>query len=174
MKHYVYKLTDPSGKSYIGVTKDFKRRMKEHRTSKYPIGVALREFGEDNFKVQIEEFETKEIALDKEFELVSIDTLSSLYNLAVGGGITTQLVYSNPMKVEGAVNKHPNTWTSEHNPMKNESSKQKMIESQKRKAVSIEGVGYNGVREAARAVGESRQLVVYRLKSATFPTWFYL
>lgn len=174
MKHYLYKLTDPNGKAYIGVTKDFKRRMKEHRTSKYPIGIALREFGEDNFKVQVEEFETKEIALDREFELVSLDTLSSLYNLAVGGGIATQLTYNNPMKMDGAVDKHPNIWTSEHNPMKNENSKQKMIESQKRKAVDIDGVVYNGVREAARAVGESRQMVIYRLKSDNYPTWFYL
>lgn len=173
MIHYLYKLTDPNGKSYVGVTKDFKRRMKEHRSSKYPIGVALREFGEDNFKIQIEKFETKEIALSKEFELVSIDTLSDLYNISVGGGLATQLVYSNPMKMDGAVERHPNTWTSEHNPMKNESSKQKMIEGQKRKAVEIEGVKYNGVREAARALEESRQMVIHRLKSATFPTWFY-
>jgi hypothetical protein len=51
---------------------------------------------------------------------------------------------------------------------------EKMKQAQKRKAVSVDGVLYEGVREAARAVGESRQLVVYRLKSPSFPNWYYL
>jgi hypothetical protein len=72
------------------------------------------------------------------------------------------------------VGKHPNIWTSDNNPMKNADSKIKMIKAQNRKPVSIAGVEYEGVREAARAVGESRQLVVYRLKSSSFPDWYYL
>ena len=174
MKYYLYKLTDPNGKSYVGVTNNFKRRMKEHRKSEWPIGQAIREFGEENFTVRIEKFESKIEALEKEFELVSFDTLPSLYNMTVGGGNATQLVLNNPMKNPEVVEKHPSIWTSTHNPMKDPRSKQKMIEAQKRKAVSIDGITYNGVREAARAVGESRQMVVYRLKSETFPTWFYL
>lgn len=174
MKYYLYKLTDPHGKSYVGVTNNFKRRMKEHRKSEWPIGCALREFGEGNFSVVIEEFEAKTDALNKEFELVSFETLPNLYNVTIGGGNATQLALANPMKNPNIAEKHPNIWTSVHNPMKSESSKQKMIESQKRKAVSIEGVCYNGVREAARAVGESRQMVIHRLRSDNFPLWFYL
>lgn len=176
MKYYLYKLTDPNGKSYIGVTCDFKRRMKEHRTSPWPLGVALREIGEDNFQVQIEEFTTRELALDKEFELVSLEALDTglLYNMTVGGDTSRQMKYSNPMANPSVVENHPNIWSSSHNPMNNPESKQKMIQSQKRKPVSIDGVKYEGVREAARSVGESRQLVVYRLKSASFPTWYYL
>lgn len=174
MKHYLYKLTDPNGKSYVGVTNNIKRRMKEHRRSLWPIGIALKEFGEENFTLTVEEFDTKEIALEKEFELASLESLPDLYNVTVGGDTSTQMTYSNPMKIAEVVNSHPNIWTSEHNPMRDAASKQKMIQNQRLKPVSIDGVKYFGVREAARAVGESRQLVVYRLKSPSFPTWFYL
>ena len=176
MKHYLYKLTDPNGKSYIGVTCNFKRRMKEHRCSSWPIGLAIREFGEENFTIEVEEFETKEIALEKEFELVSLDSIKdgNLYNLTVGGPSSNQLKHNNPMLDSSIVQNHPNIWTSTHNPMKNPESRKKMIQSQKRKPVYVEGVSYEGVREAARAVGESRQLVVYRLKSPSFPDWYYL
>ncbi len=176
MKHYLYKLTDPNGKVYVGVTCNFKRRMKEHRKSDWPIGKALRQFGEKNFKVELEEFETKELALDKEFELVSLETIETgeLYNMSVGGSPSNQFKFTNPMHKQEVVNKHSNIWDSTNNPMKNEISKQKMIQAQKRKPVSVDGIEYAGVREAARAVGESRQLVVYRLKSEGFPTWYYL
>lgn len=176
MKHYLYKLISPNGKTYVGVTCNFKRRMKEHRKSQWPVGKALREFGEENFKIILEEFDTKELALDKEYELVSLDTLGdgSLYNLSVGGSPSNQFKFTNPMHRQEVLENHSNIWDSNNNPMKNEASKQKMIQNQKRKAVSIEGVVYNGVREAARAVGESRQLVVYRLKAESFPDWYYL
>jgi len=174
MKHYLYKLTDPSGKAYVGVTMNFKRRMKEHRRSPWDIGKALRELGEENFTVSVEEFDTRDLALDREFELVSLDTVDSLYNMSVGGACKNQMLYSNPMKSQETVDRHPNVWTTEHNPMNDPGSKARMIEGQKRKSVSIDGVTYNGVREAARTLGESRQMVIYRLKSATYPTWFYL
>jgi predicted GIY-YIG superfamily endonuclease len=176
MKHYLYKLTDPNGKTYVGVTCNFKRRMKEHRRSDWPVGKAIRELGEENFKVELEVFDTKELALDREFELVSFDSLDSgnLYNLTVGGSVSNQLRNDNPMHRKEVLEKHPNLWSRENNPMNNEISKQAMLQKQKRKPVCIDGVQYSGVREAARAVGESRQLVVYRLKADSFPSWYYL
>ena len=174
MKHLLYKLTDPNGKSYYGVTNNFKRRMKEHRRSDWDIGKALRHFGEANFTMSFEEFETREDAFEKEFELVSPSTVGELYNMSVGGDAHKQMLHSNPMKDPLIAENHPNMWSTVNNPMNSSASKQKMIQNQKRKAVSIDGFCYNGVREAARAVGESRQLVVYRLKSPNTPTWFYL
>lgn len=58
--------------------------------------------------------------------------------------------------------------------MNNTDSKQRMIESQSCKKVSIDGVEYYGVREAARQLGSYRQFVVHRLKSDNYPTWFYI
>jgi predicted GIY-YIG superfamily endonuclease len=174
MKHLLYKLTDPNGKSYYGVTNNFKRRMKEHRKSPWAIGKALREFGEENFTMSFEEFETREKAFEREFELVSPETLEDLYNMSVGGAPHEQMLHSNPMKDPTIAGSHPNIWTKDNNPMNCEASKTKMIANQKRKPVSIDGVSYPGVREAARVLGESRQMVVHRLKSSSFPTWFYL
>ena len=174
MKHYLYKLTDPEGKSYIGVTCNFKRRMKEHRRSTWPVGVAIRHFGEENFKVEIEEFESQILAYNREFELVNFNTIETLYNMTVGGSPKTQMLLNNPMLDAEVAKNHPGIWTSENNPMHNPVSKEKMISSQKRKRVSVDGVIYEGVREAARAVGESRQCLVHRLRSVNFPTCFYL
>lgn len=176
MKHYLYKLTDPNGKTYIGVTMNFKRRMKEHRHSDWPIGHAIRKYGEANFTIELEEFETKSLAFEKEFELVTFDTLGdgSLYNITVGGTPRDQMLFNNPMQnIEISAN-HPNLWTTEHNPMNSLEVRQKMVQSQKLKAVSIDGIEYFGVREAARQLGISRQLVVYRLKADNFPSWNYM
>jgi len=174
MKHYLYKLTSEDGKSYIGVTKDLKRRLKEHKSAKTPLGEAIRCYGFDSFKFVVEEFETRELALDKEFELVSVENLPSLYNETVGGGIKKQMSHMNPMKNSEVCSSHPSLWTTENNPMNSEVSKMKMVSNQKRKAVVVEGVEYGGVREAARAIGESRQALVYRLKSPTFPDYYYV
>lgn len=174
MKHYLYKLTSEDGKSYIGVTKDLKRRMKEHKSAKTPLGEAIRCYGFDSFKLVVEEFETRELALDKEFELVSVEDLPNLYNATVGGGVKKQLAYMNPMKDHEVSSSHPALWTTENNPMNLEVSRAKMISHQKRKAVVVKGVKYDGVREAARAIGESRQALVYRLKSPTFPDYYYV
>ena len=47
--YLIYKATSPSGRIYIGVTNNFKRRMKEHMSSPYPFGHAVRKYGRQNF-----------------------------------------------------------------------------------------------------------------------------
>ena len=176
MNYILYKATSPSGRTYIGITNNFKRRMKEYNSSKWPFGHALRKYGKDNFIYDFEYFDSVEQALMREKELVTPEVLKTktLYNVTVGGELSNVLSYDNPMHREGAVKNHPNIWTTENNPMNNPDSKRRMIESQNRKRVSIEGVEYDGVREAARQLETYRQLVVYRLKSDNFPTWYYL
>ena len=176
MNFIVYKATSPSGRIYIGVTNNFKRRMKEHLSSKFPFGHALRKYGRDNFTYEFEYFETAEDALAREAELVTAEEVTSrkYYNTSLGGTFSNVLRNDNPMHRPDVLENHPNLWTSENNPMNNPESKQKMIESQNRKKVSIDGVVYDGVREAARQLGTYRQLVVYRLKSEFFPDWYYI
>lgn len=176
MKYTVYLITSPEDKTYVGVTQNFKRRWKEHWSSKTPLGEAIRKYGKENFKLRFERFDTKEQALEREYELVNLDTLQEgkLYNQTVGGSLDKVLVVDNPMRREGVVEKHSNIWTSRNNPMNCPDTKDRMIKSQKRKRVFIEGVEYDGVREAARKLGTYRQLVVYRLKSPNFPDWYYL
>jgi hypothetical protein len=49
----LYKITVPDGRAYIGVSKDLPSRIRHHRFSKYPIGVAIRAAGFENVRVQI-------------------------------------------------------------------------------------------------------------------------
>lgn len=176
MNYILYKATSPSGRMYIGITNNFKRRMKEHRTSKWPFGHALRKYGEKNFTYEFEFFDSVEQALEREKELVNPETLASkrFYNACVGGEFSNVLSYNNPMHDPEVVGKHPNLWSTENNPMNVPEQKQKMIDSQKRKPISIEGVRYEGVREAGRQIGQSRQMIVHRLKSDNYPDWYYL
>lgn len=176
MNYILYKATSPSGRIYIGVTNNFKRRMKEHLSSKFPFGHALRKYGRDNFTYDFEYFDTAEEVLKRESELITIEEVKSkqFYNSTIGGSFSESLRGHNPMHNPEVLENHPNLWTSENNPMNNPASKQKMIESQNRKRVSIDGVEYDGVREAARQLGSYRQFVIHRLKSEFWPTWYYL
>jgi len=179
MRSYcLYKATSPSGKTYIGITNNFKRRMKEHLSSPYAFGAALRKYGRENFVYEFETFDCVEDALLREAELVNLATLQErcLYNETVGGSFSNSLRDNNPMKNKDVVEKHPCVWRKggENNPMFDPEKKARMIASQACKKVSVDGQEYYGVREAARQFGISRQLAVFRLKNPNFPTWFYV
>lgn len=178
MKYVLYKATSPSGRTYIGVTNNFKRRMKEHGTSPYTFGRALRKYGRHNFVFEFESFPDAETALKREAELVTEEALKTklLYNETLGGTFSHVMSGNNPMHNPDVVKAHPNIWTSTHNPMRNEYSKRRMKEKMEplKKKVSIDGVVYVGVREAARQLNSYRQFVTHRLKSKTYPTWFYV
>jgi predicted GIY-YIG superfamily endonuclease len=175
MTYILYKATSPSGRMYIGITNNFKRRMKEHNSSKWPIGHALRKYGRQNFTFEFENFPSVELALDRERELVTPEALKSkkLYNACVGGILSDVLRHENPMHNPEIITNHPNMWTSEHNPMHNPDSKQRMIDKQYKRKVCIDGVVYEGVREASRQLGTYRQLLLHRIKSDNYPTWTY-
>ena len=178
MKYILYRATSPSGKAYIGVTNNFKRRMKEHGSSPYAFGRALRKYGRHNFVFEFEYFPDAESALVREAELVTEEALQTklLYNETLGGTLSNVLLGKNPMHNPYVVKAHPNIWTSANNPMRNEDSKRRMKEKMEplKKKVSIDGVVYVGVREAARQLNSYRQFVVHRLKSNNYPTWFYI
>jgi predicted GIY-YIG superfamily endonuclease len=178
MNYILYKAISPSGKMYIGITNNFKRRMKEHGSSPYAFGCALRKYGKEAFVFEFEYFNTVEEALSREAELVNLEVLQArvLYNESVGGCLSNVLTNDNPMHRQDVVDNHPSVWKkgSADNPMYNPDSKAKMIKSQACKKVSVDGKEYYGVREAARNLGISRQLAVYRLKAFNYPTWFYV
>lgn len=176
MEYVLYKITSPSGRTYIGVTNKLKRRLKEHRSSSYPFGHAVRKYGYKNMDFEFELFPDAEAALKREAELVTIDQVKSkkYYNATVGGTFSNSLASNNPMHDPDVVSKHPNMWTTKNNPMNSPESKAKMIASQRCKKVYVEGKVYYGVREAARSTGQSRQNTVNRLRSKNFPDWYYL
>lgn len=180
----VYKATHKdSGTKYIGVTNNLKRRMKEHMKSPFPFGRALREFGIDSFEVSTEEYATLQEAYAREAELVTWDEARSdnYFNCFIGGVKTCKddimpVIHAevNAMYDEDIKNSHPCLFTKDNNPMNNPDSKKKMISNQKSRKVSIEGNVFYGVREASRRLGMSRQKLIHRLKSDSFPEYFYL
>jgi predicted GIY-YIG superfamily endonuclease len=178
MKYMLYKATSPSGRTYIGVTNNFKRRLKEHGSSPFTFGKALRKYGKHNFTYEFELFPDAESALAREAELVTLEILQSrtLYNETVGGTLSNVLAGKNPMHNPETLKKHPCLFSDTYNPMFDERVRQMNIErnEHRKKKVSIDGVVYVGVREAARQIGSYRQFVTHRLKSDNFPTWFYI
>lgn len=174
--YILYKATSPSGKHYIGITNNFKRRLKEHGTSVYPFGKALRKYGREAFTYEFEYFDTVEEALARESALVCKESLASntLYNIALGGSFSNTLNLDNPMHRKDVVANHPSLFSTESNPMNDPALKQKMIDAQASKRVCIEGVEYVSVREAARQYGFSRQRLIHRLKSRNYRDWYYI
>jgi group I intron endonuclease len=88
--YLIYKYTSPSGKSYIGQTRNLKGRIQKHKTTTYcrAFANALAKYGYDNFLFEIlEDGLSLEQANDREeYFIRSYDTLSpNGYNLLSGG-----------------------------------------------------------------------------------------
>lgn len=92
-KHVIYKITSPSGKFYIGRTKNFKGRMNEHRISatvhdsQFRIHKAIRKYG---WKAMKREIIAEVIGTDEAIYLESkliekYDTVNSGYNMTYNG-----------------------------------------------------------------------------------------
>lgn len=175
--YIVYVATnETNGKRYVGVTNNFRRRLTEHLRSPYPFGRALRKYGKEAFCFDQIEVPDYQHALDLEGLMIGPEEVKDdmYYNVLIGGLLGNVIKGDNPMHDPNVVAKHPSLFTSTDNPMFNPKSKQKMIESQKRRSVVIEGQTYEGVREAARKLNVSRQCLVHRLKSDNFPEYSYV
>jgi len=89
MRVYVYILTSPEGKSYIGISKDPERRIGNHLKAKSLIGNALRKHGPENFTFDILDT-VEEWKEAQETEKYFIDLYNTFpppngYNLTEGG-----------------------------------------------------------------------------------------
>lgn len=178
MKYIVYIATSPSNKKYVGITNNFKRRIKEHKSSKYPFGKAIRKYSVEKFSFEFIQCDNINQAYRIESELIGKDEVESdeFYNISCGGRRDIQLGYKNPMRNPEVIKKHKGCWTTSNNPMNDPKLKAKMLGSGKRlkKQISVDGVIYSGIRKAARILNTTRQALGYRLKSNSFPTSFYL
>ena len=88
----IYKLTSPSGKSYIGQTRNsFDIRWKQHVrdancNSVLPIHIAIRKYGPENFVNQIlEEIPNEELNAKEQYYIQKYDTYNNGYNCTLGG-----------------------------------------------------------------------------------------
>ena len=94
---YIYKITSPSGKSYIGRTKNLNKRLIEHRSlaktgkNKYSIHKAILKYGWDNMKVEILDMApSKDIEALEEKYIIETNSLKIGYNETIrttGGNI---------------------------------------------------------------------------------------
>lgn len=91
--YLIYMLTSPSGKSYVGQTLNYQRRLREHKSSKKhnkckAIFYAIEKYGWDSFKkVVLHEGLTKEKANELEISVISeMNTVvPNGYNISLGG-----------------------------------------------------------------------------------------
>lgn len=86
----IYKITSPSGKSYIGQTKKYNERIRAHvtRRDKHPLTNAIKKYGWESFKLEIlmENLNIDVANYWEEFYIRELDTLSpNGYNLHTGG-----------------------------------------------------------------------------------------
>lgn len=89
---FIYKITGPTGKSYIGASSGtIEKRMREHKSfmktgRKYPLHEDMRKYGYEAFKVEILEIiETKEKLLEKEeYWIRFYNSKENGYNLNYG------------------------------------------------------------------------------------------
>jgi len=152
-EHVVYCLTNKvNGKKYVGQTTNYSRRMSGHqkKTSCIAVWRAIQKYGWENFDKEVLVETDKENVDELERHLIKEHKtrIPNGYNIRAGGEANNAMHPSSVHKMKKVM---PN-----------------------RKPCSIQGVMYNGVRAAAAAIGESRQMIAHRIKSKTFPEWVYV
>ena len=82
----LYKITVPDGRAYIGVSKTLPLRLRNHRLSKHPIGIAIREAGFD-ITVQVLARGPREYIYDLETKAINVfgTRFPAGLNVAAGG-----------------------------------------------------------------------------------------
>lgn len=91
--YIIYKITSPSGRFYIGLSKqDVNTRWGQHKrrakaeNRNHPFYNAIRKYGPDSFKVEVIDYAaTKEEAQRKEVEWIAKGPAELLYNISPGG-----------------------------------------------------------------------------------------
>jgi len=127
---FIYKLTFPSEKSYIGQTiRDIHERLKEHQYASsgcVAISRAIQKYGWENVKKEWYEVPDEDLNFYEEMLVALLGTLApGGYNLKEGGGATGKMSEETKQKMKEAKSgeKHP-MYGKEHT----EESKQKMRE----------------------------------------------
>lgn len=92
-KAYIYILTSPSGKKYIGQTVNLKKRFENYknlrRTTQVKLAEAIKKYNWDTFSIETFEFNNID---EKELDRLEInyireyDTFNNGYNCTIGGG----------------------------------------------------------------------------------------
>lgn len=109
--YYIYKITTPNQKVYIGVTQKPDQRWRSHCNKNYTyksaISAAIQQYGKENVTFEIlRTFDSEQEALDYEAKIVNQDFVRSrnTYNLCLGGGKPPQQnSTSKPIRINGTI-----------------------------------------------------------------------
>jgi group I intron endonuclease len=104
---YIYILTSPSGKSYIGQTiRPIEKRLEEHQQTNsqcVAIGNAIKKHGWENFEKDWYECPDEDLNFDEDLLVREMGTLSpGGYNLREGGGANGKLSEETKQKIREA------------------------------------------------------------------------
>jgi len=107
--YYLYKITSPSNKIYIGVTNSPKIRFKDHCKKAYLhkslVNISVAKYGKENMTFQILNiFNTQEEALKAESKIVTLEFVNrkDTMNLTLGGSMPpVNTASSKPIEIEG-------------------------------------------------------------------------
>jgi group I intron endonuclease len=165
-KQYIYKLTSPSGKIYIGRTCNFEQRMIEHKAGAKKIKhrslyKAIRKYGWENFSKEIiADCNNEETAQIIEEGLIKqFDSVKKGYNDTYGGN-GRNIWKDNPELLEKLKNTLSEKFSGEKNPMygktHSEESKQKLKEKAKGRFSLEWYIDRNGKEEGTRLYEERR------------------
>jgi group I intron endonuclease len=165
-KQFIYKLTSPSGKVYIGRTCNFEQRMIEHKAGAKKIMhrslyKAIRKYGWDAFtKEIIAECDGEENAQIIEESLIKkFNSVKKGYNDTYGGN-GRNMWKENPELVEKLKNTLSKKFSGEKNPMYGKSHSDSAKQKQKEKAKGRYSLEWfkerNGEEEGLRLYEERR------------------
>jgi group I intron endonuclease len=163
---YIYKLTSPSGKVYIGRTDNFDRRMIEHKASSKKIlhrslYKAIRKYGWDSFQKEIiaECIGEDNAQVVEEGLIKKYNSVKKGYNDTYGGN-GRNIWKENPELLEKLKKTLSEKFSGEKNPMYGKKHSKSAIQKQKEKAkgrFSLEWyIDRNGKEEGTRLYEERR------------------
>jgi group I intron endonuclease len=118
---HLYRLTSPSGRAYIGIAKNVRKRWLEHSHaarcgSKCALHKAIRKYGFDNFKKEVLLIST--FSYVKEIEIKAIAAYSTMvpagYNMTAGGDGTFGRIASEAEKQRMSLAQKGRMLTEEH------------------------------------------------------------
>lgn len=185
MIYNIYKIVcKTNNKEYYGRSQEIDKRFRAHKNmlrKNEHRNMFLQEdwnrYGEEDFEfIIIHEFDSLEESINKEQYYIdkNIGIGYNIGNSKDGGDRMTH----NPRKEETRKLKSQ-VFSGKGDPMYGREKTQKMIDSVKEansKKVSVEGVIYSSVTEAAEAYGLKLNTTCYRLKAKTktYENWFYI
>lgn len=138
---HLYRLTSPSGKIYIGIAKNVRKRWQEHAYSalvgsKCALHAAIRKYGFSEFKKEV--LVTSTFSYVKQLEIKTIAAFNSLapagYNLTAGGDGTHGYAHTDETKRRVSAAQKGRAFSEEHRRRLSEARKgKKMSDEQKQK-----------------------------------------